>query len=113
MKEDKQDSALEVIKKEQLKRHVFSVEFKAEVVRYKKPDLTVSGSRRRSPNQPGHTDPEPGIVRNTRHFSCGLFKSLLFAASGLVILNKFSLPPRIGGKDIANRLSPSTPRQEA
>ena len=36
MKADKQHSALEVIKKEQLKRRVFSVEFKAEVVRYKK-----------------------------------------------------------------------------
>ena len=36
MKADKQHSALEVIKKEQLKRLVFSVEFKAEVVRYKK-----------------------------------------------------------------------------
>ena len=35
MKADKQHSALEVIKKEQLKRRVFSVEFKAEV-RYKK-----------------------------------------------------------------------------
>ena len=32
MKADKQHSALEVIKKEQLKRRVFSVEFKAEVV---------------------------------------------------------------------------------
>ena len=36
MKADKQHSALEVIKKEQLKRRVFSVEFKAEVVRYEK-----------------------------------------------------------------------------
>ena len=36
MKTDNQHSALEVIKKEQLKRRVFSVEFKAEVVRYKK-----------------------------------------------------------------------------
>ena len=40
MKADKQHSALGVIKKEQLKRQlkrrVFSVEFKAEVVRYKK-----------------------------------------------------------------------------
>ena len=36
MKADKQHSALEVIKKEQLKRCMFSVEFKAEVVRYKK-----------------------------------------------------------------------------
>ena len=36
MKADKQHSALEVIKKEQLKRRAFSVEFKAEVVRYKK-----------------------------------------------------------------------------
>jgi hypothetical protein len=36
MKADKQHSTLEVIKKEQLKRRVFSVEFKAEVVRYKK-----------------------------------------------------------------------------
>ena len=36
MKADKQHSALEVIKKEQLKRRVFSVELKAEVVRYKK-----------------------------------------------------------------------------
>ena len=36
MKADKQHSALGVIKKEQLKRLVFSVEFKAEVVRYKK-----------------------------------------------------------------------------
>ncbi len=36
MKADKQHSALGVIKKEQLKRRVFSVEFKAEVVRYKK-----------------------------------------------------------------------------
>ncbi len=36
MKADNQHSALEVIKKEQLKRRVFSVEFKAEVVRYKK-----------------------------------------------------------------------------
>ena len=36
MTADKQHSALKVIKKEQLKRLVFSVEFKAEVVRYKK-----------------------------------------------------------------------------
>ena|ERR1700694_753555 len=36
MKADKQHSALEVIKKEQLKRRVFTVEFKAEVVRHKK-----------------------------------------------------------------------------
>ena len=36
MKLDKQHSALEVIKKEQLKRRLFTVEFKAEVVRYKK-----------------------------------------------------------------------------
>ena len=36
MKADKQHSALGVIKKEQLKRRVFSVEFKAEEVRYKK-----------------------------------------------------------------------------
>ncbi len=36
MKANKQHSALEVIKKEQLKRRVFTVEFKAEVVRYKK-----------------------------------------------------------------------------
>ena len=36
MKADKQHNALEVIKKEQLKRRVFAVEFKAEVVRHKK-----------------------------------------------------------------------------
>ena len=36
MKADKQHSALEVIKKEQLKRRAFSVEFKAEAVRYEK-----------------------------------------------------------------------------
>ena len=36
MKADNQHSALEVIKKEQLKRRVFTVEFKAEVVRHKK-----------------------------------------------------------------------------
>ena len=36
MKADKQHSALEGIKKEQLKRRVFTVEFKAEVVRHKK-----------------------------------------------------------------------------
>ncbi len=36
MTADKQHSALEVIKKEQLKRRVFSVEFKAEEMRYKK-----------------------------------------------------------------------------
>ena len=36
MKLNKQHSALEVIKKEQLKRRMFTVEFKAEVVRYKK-----------------------------------------------------------------------------
>ena len=36
MKADKQHNALEVIKKEQLKRRVFTVEFKAEVVRHKK-----------------------------------------------------------------------------
>ncbi len=36
MKADKQHSALEVIKKEQLKRRVFSVEFKAEEMSYKK-----------------------------------------------------------------------------
>ena len=36
MKTDNQHSALEVIKKEQLKRRMFTVEFKAEVVRYKK-----------------------------------------------------------------------------
>ena len=36
MKSDKQHSALEVIKKEPLKRRVFTVEFKAEVVRHKK-----------------------------------------------------------------------------
>ena len=52
MKANKQHSALEVIKKEQLKRRVFSVEFKAEVVggfksevqpRY---DASVASSRR-------------------------------------------------------------------
>jgi transposase len=36
MKANKQHSALEVIKKEQLKRRVFTVEFKAEVVRHMK-----------------------------------------------------------------------------
>jgi len=36
MKADKQHNAREVIKKEQLKRRVFTVEFKAEVVRHKK-----------------------------------------------------------------------------
>ena len=36
MKADKQHSALNGIKKEQLKRRVFTVEFKAEVVRHKK-----------------------------------------------------------------------------
>ena len=36
MKSKEQDSALEVIKKERLKCRVFTVEFKAEVVRYKK-----------------------------------------------------------------------------
>ena len=36
MKAAKQHSALEVIKKEQLKRRVFTVEFKSEVVRHKK-----------------------------------------------------------------------------
>ena len=36
MKADKQHNALEVIKKEQLKRRVFTLEFKAEVVRHKK-----------------------------------------------------------------------------
>ena len=36
MKADKQHSALEVIKKEQLNRRAFTVKFKAEVVRNKK-----------------------------------------------------------------------------
>ena len=36
MKATKKNSALEGIKKEQLKRRVFAVEFKAEVVRHKK-----------------------------------------------------------------------------
>ena len=36
MKAGKQHSALEVIKKEPLNRRAFTVEFKAEVVRYKK-----------------------------------------------------------------------------
>lgn len=36
MKADKQHNALEVIKKEQLKRRAFTLEFKAEVVRHKK-----------------------------------------------------------------------------
>ena len=36
MKAAKQHSALEVIKKKQLKRRVFTVEFKSEVVRHKK-----------------------------------------------------------------------------
>jgi transposase len=43
MKADKQHSALEVIKKEQLKRRVFTLEFKAEVVRHKKAEnLTLA-----------------------------------------------------------------------
>ena len=36
MKRSQQHSGLDVIKKEQLKRRVFTVEFKAEVVRHKK-----------------------------------------------------------------------------
>ena len=36
MKTDKKNNALEGIKKEQLKRRVFTLEFKAEVVRHKK-----------------------------------------------------------------------------
>ncbi len=36
MKADKQHNALEVITKEQLTRRVFTVEFKAEVVRHRK-----------------------------------------------------------------------------
>ncbi len=36
MKADKQHNALDGIKKEQLKRRVFTLEFKAEVVRHKK-----------------------------------------------------------------------------
>jgi transposase len=36
MKAEKKNNALEVIKKEQLKRRVFTLEFKAEVVRHKK-----------------------------------------------------------------------------
>ena len=36
MKAGKKHNALEVIKKEQLKRRVFTLEFKAEVVRHKK-----------------------------------------------------------------------------
>ncbi len=43
MKANKQHSALEVIKKEQLKRRVFTVEFKAGVVRHKKAEnLTLA-----------------------------------------------------------------------
>ena len=75
MKADKQRSALEVIKKEQLKRRAFSVEFKAEVVRYKqaencprRPKLTtradcaltsvcrVAAVVNRRPAQPAETD---------------------------------------------------------
>ena len=36
MKTDKKNNALEGIKKEQLKRRVFTLEFKAEVVRHRK-----------------------------------------------------------------------------
>ena len=36
MKADKQHSALELVQKKQFKRRAFLVEFKAEVVRYKK-----------------------------------------------------------------------------
>ena len=36
MKADKKNNALEGIKKEQLKRRTFTLEFKAEVVRHKK-----------------------------------------------------------------------------
>jgi transposase-like protein len=36
MKADKKNNALEGIKKEQLKRRVFTLEFKAEVVRHRK-----------------------------------------------------------------------------
>jgi transposase len=43
MKADKQHNALDVIKKEQLKRRVFTLEFKAEVVRHKKAEnLTLA-----------------------------------------------------------------------
>ena len=38
MKQGHKHSGLEVIKKEQLKRRVFTLEFKAEVVRHKKPE---------------------------------------------------------------------------
>ena len=68
MKAAKKNNALEGIKKEQLKRRVFTVEFKAEVVRHKKaenlsatecgkkfdllPQLTVAAGRRAvSPEQ--------------------------------------------------------------
>ena len=40
MKADKQHSALDGIKKAQLKRRVFTVEFKAEVVRHKRRQRT-------------------------------------------------------------------------
>ena len=43
MKADKQHNALDGIKKEQLKRRVFTLEFKAEVVRHKKAEnLTLA-----------------------------------------------------------------------
>ena len=63
MKANKQHSALEVIKKEQLKRRVFTVEFKAEVVRHKKAEnltlaecgkhQTPKGSNTKGVNQRG------------------------------------------------------------
>ncbi len=48
MKADKQHSALDGIKKEQLKRRVFTVEFKAEMVRHKKAEnLSFAESARK------------------------------------------------------------------
>ena len=47
MKAARQNNALEGIKKEQLKRCVFTVEFKAEVVRHKKAEniSTANGAK--------------------------------------------------------------------
>ncbi len=48
MKAAKKDSALVSIKKEQLKRRVFAVEFKAEVVRHKKAEnISTAGCARK------------------------------------------------------------------
>ena len=53
MKTGKKNSALEGIKKEQRKRHVFTLDFKAEVVRHKKAENLswADCGRKFDPNQ--------------------------------------------------------------